>query len=118
MHGGERHHHGGEAFVAGGDTDDAAARGQGADQAAEDSGGIVAIGQAVEHAGSALGAAVARIGDEARERDRAESGEFLGAFANLETDLPVAGVIAEGDGFSVFVSKSAQSRENQIFVVA
>ena len=38
------------------------ARGQRADQAAEDRGGVVAVGQGIEHAGGALGAAVAGVG--------------------------------------------------------
>ena len=45
----------------------AAARGQRADQAAEHGGGVVAIGQAVEHAGGALRAAVAGVGAERGE---------------------------------------------------
>ncbi len=67
---GEGHHHGGEAFVAGGDAHDAAAAREGADEAAEDDGGVVAVGEGIHHAGGALGAAVAGIGAEAGEGDR------------------------------------------------
>ena len=49
-HAGERHHHGGQALVAGGDAEHARARGQRADEPPQDDGGVVAVGQAVEHA--------------------------------------------------------------------
>ena len=59
---GQGHHHGRQALVAGGHAEHAAGVGDRADQPAEDAGRVVAVGQAVEHAGRALGAAVARVG--------------------------------------------------------
>jgi hypothetical protein len=63
----EGHHHCGQPLVAGGHPDDACPRRQRADQAAEDDGGIVAIGQAVHHPARALCPAIAGIGASARE---------------------------------------------------
>ena len=74
MLGSQRQQHGGQAFVTGGHTHDAFTRGQRADQAAHDDCGVVAIGQAVEHAGRALRAPIARIGDKRSKRDRALRG--------------------------------------------
>ena len=68
VHGCQRHHHRGQSFVAGGHADDAAARGQRADEPPEDRGGVVAIGQAVEHSVGALGAPVAWVRARARKR--------------------------------------------------
>ena len=69
---GQRHHHRRQALVAGGDAEHARARRQRADQPAQHDGGVVAVGQAVHHAGRALRAAVAGVGAEAGERDAAE----------------------------------------------
>ena len=56
---------------------------------------VVAVGQAVHHAGRALRAAVARVGDEAgeRHRRRARSSSSRRRL-HEQADLPVAGVIA------------------------
>ncbi len=68
---GQRHHHGRQPLVAGGDSQHAAPRRQRSDQAAEQNGGIVSIRQAVEHAHRALGAAIARIAAISGERHAA-----------------------------------------------
>ena len=71
---------------------------QRADQAAEDDGRVVAVGQAVHHAGRALGAAVARVGDHARRTATTPSRlQLLGRRLHQQADLPVAGVIAQRD---------------------
>jgi hypothetical protein len=75
---GKRHQHGGQALVAGGDTQHAAARGQRADQPTQHGRGVVAISQAVHHAGRALRPAIAWIADESREGDRVEPLQFFG----------------------------------------
>ena len=111
--GGEGHHHCGEAFVAGGDADDAGAGGERAHETAKDDGCVVAVGQGVEHAGGALGATVAGVGAGSSERDGAESFEFAGGFGHECADLPVAGVEAESDGSAVFGAKAAVGAEDE-----
>ena len=93
---GQGHHHRRQSLVAGGDADDALPRRQRADQPAQHDGGVVAIGQAVHHAGRALRAAVAGIGAEAGERDAAAAPQFLRGGLHQQADFPVAGVIARG----------------------
>ena len=116
VHGGERHHHGGQSFIAGGDADHAAARGEGADQAAEDGGGVVAVGEAVEHAWSALGAAVAGVGAIGGEGDGAGGFEFARGGFHEQADFPVAGVVAEGDGRAVGGADAAVGGEDEKFL--
>ena len=116
--GGEGHHHGGEALVAGGDAEDAAARGQRADEAAEDGGGVVAVGQGIEHAGGALGAAVAGVGAVGGEGDGAERLQFFGGGVHEQADFPVAGVVAEGDGRAVGGADAAVGAEDEEFLAA
>ena len=80
--GGEGHHHGGQALVAGGDAEDAFARGERAHEAAEDDCGVVAIGERIEHAVGALGSAVAWVGDGSGEGGCAMIAEFAGGFGD------------------------------------
>ncbi len=97
VHRRQRHHHRRQALVAGGDADNAFARRQRANQSAEYHRGIVAIGQAVHHAGRALSSAVARIGAEAGEGHAAERPQLLGRRLHEQADFPVSGVIAQRD---------------------
>ena len=114
----ERHHHGGKAFVAGGHADDAAAGGQRADLAAEDGGGVIAIRQGIEHAGRALGAAIAGIGAVCGKGDGVVGGEFLGRFLHEQADFPVARVIAQRDGGAVGAADAAVGAEDEDFLAA
>ena len=70
-HARQRHQHRGQALVAGGDAQHAAPRGQRTDQSPQHDRGVVAVRQAIEHAGGAVGAAVAWIAAVRRERNRA-----------------------------------------------
>jgi hypothetical protein len=72
-------------------------RRQRADQAPQDDGGVVAVGEAVHHARRALRAPVARVGAEAGERDGAAEPQLLGRRLHEQAHLPVASVIAEGE---------------------
>ena len=71
--GGEGHGHGGQPLVAGGHAHHRLARGQRADEPPQDDGGVVAIGEAVEHAARPLGASVAGIGAEGGEGNAARA---------------------------------------------
>ena len=113
--GGQRHHHRGEALVAGRDAEDAGARGKRTHQSAKDDGGVVAVGQRVEHAGGALGAAVARVGAGAGEGDGVERFEFARGFGYQSADLPMAGVKAESDRSAVFGPQAAVGAEDEDF---
>ena len=93
---GQRHQHRGQALVAGRDADHRPARRQRADQPPQHDRGVVAVRQAVHHARRALRAAVARIGDEAGERDAAAPrAASRAAAAHEQADLPVPRVVAE-----------------------
>ncbi len=113
VHGGQGHHHGGESFVAGGDPEGAAARRQGADQAAEYGGGVVAVGQGIEHPGGALAAAVAGVGAVRGEGDGAQRFEFLGGRVHQQADLPMSGMVAERDRGAIGGADSAVGAEDQ-----
>ena len=78
-------------------------------------GGVVAVGQAVHHAGRALRAAVAGVGAEAGEGDAADALELLGRRLHQQADLPVAGVVAERDRRAVGGADAAGGAENQEF---
>ncbi len=58
---------------------------------------VVAVGQAVEHPRRSLGASVAGVGAVRGEGDAARLGHDPGRLADQEPDLPVSGVVAEGD---------------------
>ncbi len=115
---GEGHHHGGQPFVARGDAEHAAARGEGADEAPEDAGGVVTVGQGIEHAGGALRAAVARVGAIGREGHGAEALELFRGGVHEQGDFPVAGVIAEGDGRAIGGANAAVGAEDEKFLAA
>ena len=67
------HHHGRQTLVAGGHSQHAGSGRQRADEAAENLGCVVAVGQAVHHSGGALGSPVARVGDKAGERQNQQA---------------------------------------------
>ena len=104
---GDGHHHGGQALVAGGDAHDAARGGKRARLPSEYLGGVVAIGQGIEHTCGALGSAVARVGAEEGEGDRALLAQFEGRGLNHGRKLEVAGVESERDRRAVGVAKAA-----------
>ena len=59
---------------------------------------VVAVGQAVEHPGRALGAAVARVGAERRRTgSRPSPRNSARGCLHQQADLPMAGVIAQRD---------------------
>ena len=113
--GSQRHHHGGQALVACGDADDALASGQRAHEAAKNDGGIVAIGQRVEHARGALRAAVAGIGAGSGKGDGAQCLQFARGLGHQQADLPVTGVEAKSDGLSVFGAQAAMRAQDEEF---
>ena len=100
---GEREHRRGQSLVARGDAEHAGPPGQRADQPPHRDRGVVAIRQAVEHARRALRSAVARIAAERRERQHAGLAQRARRLVHEQPDLPVPGVIAEGDRRAVRV---------------
>ncbi|MDB5348630.1 MAG: YjhG yagF: putative dehydratase, YjhG/YagF [Schlesneria sp.] len=113
---GEGHHHGGEAFVAGGDADDPFASWQRSDQTFQHDGGVVAIGEAIHHADGPLRAAIAGIANVRCERQGFESIEFFGGGSHEQADFVVAGVIAQGNRLAVFAANPALGAEDQVLV--
>ena len=115
---GDRHQHGRKALVTGADADHAPAVRQAAHEPAQHERRVVAVGQGVEHAGRALRPAVARVRDVRRERQPAEAVELRRGLANQQSDLPVAGVIAERDGGAVVGANSTECREEEELVAS
>ena len=113
LHAGERHHHCGQSLVAGRHAEHARAHGQRTNQSAEDDGGVVAVGQTVEHALGALRAAVARIGDEAGEGHAAKPLDLPRRRLDEQSEFPVTGVIAERDGFAIGRAHAALRAEDE-----
>ena len=79
----------------------------------ENNRGIVAIGQAVEHARRALRPAIARIGAITGERNRLQFAKFFGSGLDQQTDFPMAGVITQRDRLSVRRAQSALRAQNE-----
>jgi hypothetical protein len=96
-------------------SQDAAPRGKRADEPAEDGGGVVAVGEAVEHADGAVGAAVARIAAVGGEGRGAVGGEHASGFLHEQPDLPVAGVQAESDRRAVGRADAALRAQQEEF---
>ena len=109
---GQGHHNGRQALVAGGHAQDAFGRGDRASLAAENGGGVVPIGQAVEHAGRTLGASVAGIGTVGRVGHGAGHFELIGGRFQGQSQLEAAGVMPHGDGPTVLPPDSAHRAEH------
>src|SRR5262249_46853495 len=75
--------------------------------------GVVAVGQAVEHAFRALGAAVAWVGAKACERHRAEPLQLARRGVDQQADLPVTRVIAQRHRPAVRRAHSAPGAEDE-----
>ena len=116
---GQRHHHGGQALVAGGDADDAAARGQRADQAAED-----ARRRRCGRAGNRTSRWCPGCGRRRGRCNRPAKGtapsalQFLGGGVHQQADFPVAGVVAERDGRAVGGANAAVGAEDEELLAA
>ena len=97
----QRHHHGGQALIAGGNADDTFAGGQRTDETAQHDGGIVAKRQRVQHAGGALRASIAGVGAGAGKGNGAHLLQFPRRFRHQQSHFPVSRVKAESDGLPV-----------------
>jgi|GEM_PF-5252745 len=115
--GGKRHEHGGETFVTGGDAEHAFACGQRTHEAAEHHGGVVAIGQRIEHAFGALRASVAGVSAGPGKWRGMPAAELARGLGDEQADLPMAGVEAESDGGSVSGTQAAMRAEDEEFGV-
>jgi hypothetical protein len=111
---GESEHRRGKSLVAGGDAEHPRAPGQGADLAAHDDRGVVAIGQAVHHPRRPLRAAVAGVRAVGGERQPAGVANGFRRRAHEEADLPVARVVAEGHRTPVGLPQATVSAEDQV----
>ena len=94
---------------------DHAGRGrQRSDQPPHDDGGVVPVGEAVEHAGRALRPPVARVAAVDGERDRSRGAQRFGGAAHEQADLPVAGVIAERDRLAVLERRPPMRADDHV----
>ena len=109
---GHGHQHRGQTFVARRDAEHARAQRQGTREPPENHGGVVTIRQAVKHAGGALGATVAGIRAEPRERNSFPPPKFLRRRLHEQSNFPVPGVITERDGLAVGRAHSSLGAED------
>ena len=116
--GGQGHHHGGQSLVAGGHAEHPDPLRQGSDQPAEDNGRVIAIRQAIEHAHRALGATITGIGYTGSERQRLAVSKRLSRRPREETNLPMARVVAQRDGATIFGPDSALGAEDEELLAA
>jgi hypothetical protein len=113
VHGGERHHHRGQALIAGRDTHHAFPGGQRTDEPAENHCRIVTIRQGIEHAGSPLAPAVTGVGTVAGKRDRAQRFQLPSRRFHEQADFPMAAVVAERDRLAVGGTQAAVRGKQQ-----
>lgn len=86
----ECHHHGGESFVARGESENAFGDGEGTNDAAKNHCGIVAVWRGAEHSGGAIGATIAGGATERGERNATLLGYFVCSFLHKHSDFPMA----------------------------
>ena len=79
----------------------------------EKDGGVIAIRQAVEHAGGSLRPAIAGIGTKPGKGNDLQPAKFLRRGLNEQSDFPMTGMITEGNRFAVWGAQSALRAENQ-----
>ena len=82
-------------------------------QPAKNNRGVIAIRQAVEHPGRSLRASIARIGAKAGKGNGLQPAKFFRRRLDQQSDLPMAGVIAERDRLAVRRAHSALRAENE-----
>jgi hypothetical protein len=113
---GQREHRRRQPFVAGCDPDDTGRRRQRPNQSTHHDGGIVAIGQAVEHAGRALGPSVAGVAAVDRKRDRAAFAKAACRLADEQADFPVTGVVSERQRLAVIGAQPAECADDDVLL--
>ncbi len=111
---GQRQHRRRQSLVAGRDAEHAGRRRQRSDQPPHHDRRVVAIGQAVEHAGRALRPAVAGVAAVDGERNRAGRAQRFRGAAHQQSDLPVAGVIAERDRLALLRAQAAHRADDDV----
>ncbi len=113
MHGSKRHHHCRQPFVASRNAKNSLARRQRSYQSSKNSRSIVAIRQAIEHSGSALGAPVAGIGAVSRKRYSAGRLQLRRSRLHQESNLPMPSVIPESNRSPIGRTNPTMCRKNQ-----
>ncbi len=113
FHPGQGHHDRRETFVARRDADDSRPQGERADEAAKNLRGVIAKREAVEHAGRALGAPIARVRAITGEGQGAELPQLQGRGLDEQADFPVPGVVAQRDRFAVRRAQSALGADDE-----
>ena len=115
---GQGDQHGRQPLVTSGNPHDPLTRRQGAHQAAQDQGGVIAIGQAVKHAGCPLAAAIAGVGDKAGKGDGAFGGKLFGGGLHEQAHFPVAGVVAQRNRCAIGGADAALGAEDEKLLAA
>ena len=114
----EGDHHRRQTLVASADAHDPLSCRQRPDQAAQDDGGVVSVGQRVHHPGRALRTAITGVGHEAGKRHHSQLFEPRGRGLHQQADLPVAGMVAESDRRAVRRADAALCAENEELGIA
>jgi hypothetical protein len=112
-HAGQGQHHRRQSLIAGGHAQDAAPAWKGADEPAQHDGGVVAIGQTVEHARGPLRASIAGIGATAGKWDGSQAFQFFRRRPHEKSDFPMTGVIAQGNRTAIVGAQTARGAEDQ-----
>src|SRR5665213_384331 len=112
----QSHHHGRQALIARGYANHAAARGQRPNLTPEHDGRVVAVRQAVVHAGRALRAAVAGVGAIGGKRDGIMRSQFFSGLFHQQAHFPMPCVIAERDSRAVRAPDSSVGAQDQDFL--
>ena len=115
---GEGDHHRRHPLVTGGHADHAPPIRQRADEPAQNRGCVISVGQAVEHAGRALGAPIARVGAISGKGDGTQPLEFPRRRLHQQPHLPVTGVIAQSNGSAVGGADAAHGAEYEELLAA
>ena len=111
-------HHRRQALIASCDAHYTLSCRQRTDQAAQDDGGVVSVGQRVHHPSRALRTSITGVGDETGEGHHAELFEPCGRRFHQQADLPVAGMVAESDGRAVRGADAALRAEDEELGIA
>ena len=110
----KRQHRRRQSLVAGGDAEHTGRRRQRSDQPPHHDRRVVPIGEAVEHAGRALCSPVAGVAAVDGERHGSCRAERFRRAAHQQSDLPMAGVIAECDRLALLRAQAAHRADDDV----
>ena len=112
------HHHRGQTFITSRDAQDALPSRQGPDQPPKNLSRVIAVSQAVHHAGRPLGSSITGIGAKAREWNTARSLQLFRGGFHEQADFPVARVVAKRHRRAVRGADAAlRAKDEELFAI-